>query len=98
MNLIEKSKRVFSSFVSVPSNFRSLVYYYGVAGGGEEEWNFVYNQFKKTNVASEKRKLMYAMAASKEPWILERYLASTGIPVVFKAKHAFYRTLKQPLG
>jgi hypothetical protein len=59
-------------FSRVPSDFRSLVYYYGVANGGEEEWNFVYDQFKKTNVASETRKLMYGMAASKEAWILER--------------------------
>lgn len=58
----------------VPANFRSLVYYYGIANGGREEWEFSFNQFLSTSVASEKNTLMRGLAASSEPWILSRYL------------------------
>lgn len=58
----------------VPANFRSLVYYYGIANGGREEWEFAFNQLMHTSVASERAKLMHGLAASTEPWILSRYL------------------------
>ena len=56
----------------MPANFRSLVYYYGIAKGGREEWDFVFDQFLHTSVASETAKLMHGLAASSEPWILSR--------------------------
>ncbi|KAL9985945.1 hypothetical protein ACROYT_G008402 [Oculina patagonica] len=58
----------------VPANFRSLVYFYGIATGGREEWDFAFNQLLLTSVASESMKLMHGLAASAEPWILSRFL------------------------
>jgi len=58
----------------VPANFRSLVYYYGIATGGREEWEFAFKQLLHTSVASERVKLMHGLAASTEPWILSRFL------------------------
>ena len=56
----------------VPANLRDLVYYYGIANGGEKEWDFMFEQFQNTTVASEKKKFILALSAAKEPWILSR--------------------------
>lgn len=55
-------------------DLRTLVYYYGISNTGEEEWNWLYEKFLNTTEASEKSKLMYALAASRETWILNTYL------------------------
>ena len=64
---------IFILFYSVPANFRSLVYFYGIANGGRKEWDFAFDQFKKTTIASERRKILYGLSASSEPWIVQRY-------------------------
>ncbi|KAJ7393673.1 hypothetical protein OS493_003330 [Desmophyllum pertusum] len=61
----------------VPADLKTLVYHFGVVTGGEKEWDFVYSQFKSTDVVSDKSILLYAMAGSQEPWIIERYLEYT---------------------
>lgn len=53
-------------------DLRSLVYYYGIASSGQDEWDWLFDKFLKTKEASEKSKLMYALAGSREPWILTR--------------------------
>merc|ERR1711990_715191 len=59
----------------VPPNLRSLVYYYGILRGGEEEWNFLFDIYKKNQIASEKTKLLYGLSAIQEPWMIDRYLS-----------------------
>lgn len=58
----------------VPANFRSLVYFYGIKNGGVKEWDFAFEQFQKTTIASERRKILYGLSGASEPWILSRYL------------------------
>jgi len=58
----------------VPGDFRNLVYYYGVANGGVEEWDFVFKRYQDNKIASEKSKLLYALAGTKEAWLIDRYL------------------------
>lgn len=53
-------------------DLRTLVYYYGIANTGLEEWNWLFNKYLNTTEASEKIKLMYALAGSREPWILNK--------------------------
>lgn len=72
---MKSASRVKESYIlifRVPANFRSLVYYYGIAKGGREEWDFAFDQLLHTSVASESAKLMHGLAASSEPWILSR--------------------------
>jgi hypothetical protein len=40
---------------------------------GEKEWDITFERLQETNVASERRKLMYGLAGTPEPWILNRY-------------------------
>ena len=49
-----------------------MVYYYGIAGSGIEEWDWMFKRFEANKIASEKTKLLYGLSAIKEPWALER--------------------------
>ena len=56
----------------VSPNLRSTVYCTGIAEGGEEAWNFAWEQYLANNEASEQDTLLSALACSKEEWILRR--------------------------
>uniref|UniRef100_A0A0P4WG24 ERAP1-like C-terminal domain-containing protein n=1 Tax=Scylla olivacea TaxID=85551 RepID=A0A0P4WG24_SCYOL len=55
-------------------NIKWVVYCRGVEMGGEEEWNFAWSHYLKSNVASEKTRLLSAMGCTKKEWLLSRYL------------------------
>ena len=57
----------------MPPDLRSAVYLYGMTQSGKKEWDITFERLQKTNVASERRKLMYGLAGTPEPWILNRY-------------------------
>ncbi|XP_069840529.1 aminopeptidase N-like [Dendropsophus ebraccatus] len=59
---------------SIHPNLRSTIYCNALAQGGEEEWNFAWEQFVSTTNAQEADKLRAALACSREPWILNRLL------------------------
>lgn len=78
---VDNSQSLFNTWVLNPTNtslispnLKSTVYCTGVAEGGEEEWNFAWEQYINSNVATEKAKLLSAMGCTKEVWILSRYL------------------------
>ncbi|KAK7083493.1 hypothetical protein SK128_002213 [Halocaridina rubra] len=78
---VNKSVALFKHWMNDPSNIsiispnlKSTVYCTAIKHGGEEEWNFAWNQYLNSNVGSEKDKLLYAMGCSKETWMLSRYL------------------------
>ncbi|KAG0728778.1 Endoplasmic reticulum aminopeptidase 1 [Chionoecetes opilio] len=58
----------------ISPNLKDTVYCTAIAQGGEEEWEFAWNQFLASNVGSEKSKLLVALGCSKKIWILSRYL------------------------
>ena len=60
----------------VPADLKAPVYHYGVLTGGEKEWDFAYSQFTSTNVVSDKRLLLHAMAGAQQPWLIERFFTS----------------------
>ncbi|XP_021536217.1 aminopeptidase N [Neomonachus schauinslandi] len=61
-------------------NLRSIVYCNAVAQGGEEEWNFMWEQFQNAMLVNEADKLRAALACSNQVWILNRYLSYTMNP------------------
>ncbi|XP_059035982.1 aminopeptidase N isoform X2 [Mustela lutreola] len=65
---------------SIYPNLRSIVYCNAVAQGGEEEWNFVWEQFRTATVVNEADKLRAALACTNQVWILNRYLSYTMNP------------------
>lgn len=59
---------------SIPPNDRSVVYCTAIKYGTDDTWEFAWNRYINANVSSEKELLLDAMACSREPWILTRYL------------------------
>lgn len=51
-----------------------MVYCNAIKAGGQEEWDFAWQRYLKTNVGSEKEIIMTALGCSRETWILSRYL------------------------
>uniref|UniRef100_A0A3B4BFT2 Aminopeptidase n=1 Tax=Periophthalmus magnuspinnatus TaxID=409849 RepID=A0A3B4BFT2_9GOBI len=68
-------------------NLRSTVYCNAIAAGGAKEWEFAWEQFSKAN-AIEADKLRSAMACTKEPWLLNRYLEYTLTPSKIRKQDA----------
>lgn len=59
----------------VNPNFRATIACTGVAEGGEEEWNEVWNKYKASNVATEQSYYLGALSCTKEVWLLNRYMS-----------------------
>ncbi|XP_041725398.1 aminopeptidase N [Coregonus clupeaformis] len=55
-------------------NLKTTVYCNAIAAGGVEEWDFAWRMFKNATVATEAAKLRSALACTKVPWLLNRYL------------------------
>lgn len=58
----------------IHSNLKSTVYCNAIALGGVEEWDFAWTMFKNATLASEASRLRAAMACTKIPWLLNRYV------------------------
>lgn len=91
---IELTKNWFRQWMENPAhnpihpNLKSTVYCNAVAFGGHEEWDFAWRMFKNATVASEASRLRGAMACTKEPWLLNRYLEYTLDPSKIRKQDA----------
>ncbi|KAM4826095.1 aminopeptidase N [Thomomys bottae] len=85
---------LFEKWMSNPShnpihpNLRSTVYCNAIAQGGEVEWNFAWEQFRKATLVNEADKLRSALACSNQVWILNRYLSYTLNPDYIRKQDA----------
>lgn len=69
-------------------NLKSTVYCNAIAFGGAEEWDFAWRMFKSATLASEASRLRSAMACTKVPWLLNRYLDYTLDPTKIRKQDA----------
>ncbi|KAK7027938.1 hypothetical protein SK128_026273 [Halocaridina rubra] len=58
----------------IAPNLKSTVYCKGIELGGEDEWQFAWESYLESNVASEKRLLLSALGCTKKIWMLSRYM------------------------
>ncbi|XP_055851073.1 aminopeptidase N-like isoform X2 [Episyrphus balteatus] len=58
----------------VPLDLRSVVYCTSIRNGKEDEWQFLWQRYRNSNVASEKQTILSALGCSREQKILEKYL------------------------
>lgn len=58
-------------------NLKGTVYCHAIAFGDVEEWDFAWRMFQNASLASEASRLRSAMACTKQPWLLNRYLEYT---------------------
>ncbi|XP_077374178.1 alanyl (membrane) aminopeptidase b, tandem duplicate 1 [Festucalex cinctus] len=61
----------------IDPNLRSTVYCNAIAAGGAKEWDFAWSEFQNATIATEAEKLRAALACTKQPWLLNRYLEYT---------------------
>ena len=59
----------------VDADFRSGVYSVGVSEGNTPEWEFVLAAYHNATVSAEQRRLLAALADTRQPWLLARLLA-----------------------
>lgn len=78
---ISDSKELFKKLESspnepnpIPKDLTSVVYCTALKYGGENEWNFLWNKFEHSNVATEKNNLLSVLGCTREIWLLSRYL------------------------
>ncbi|XP_070073721.1 aminopeptidase N-like [Drosophila takahashii] len=64
----------------IPINFRSTVYCTAIRHGTDEDWDFLWTRYKKSNVGSEKQTILSTLGCSREVWILQRYLKAAFDP------------------
>ncbi|XP_067138103.1 endoplasmic reticulum aminopeptidase 1-like [Centruroides vittatus] len=76
--IIEEAKKRFYNWmkndVRVNPDLRNVVYMVGVKFGTQEEWNFCWKKFQESQIPSEQRLLLNALASSNDIWQLSQYL------------------------
>ncbi|XP_077146788.1 aminopeptidase Q [Ranitomeya variabilis] len=60
----------------IPQSIKGSVYCYGIAEGGQEEWEFAWNYYNKSDSEDhwELTSLKQGLSCTREPWLLYRYL------------------------
>ncbi|XP_001944764.2 aminopeptidase N [Acyrthosiphon pisum] len=58
----------------LPRELKPVIYCQAIKYGGVEEWDFLWERYQRSNVGSEKAKLLSALGCSSETWLLNRYL------------------------
>ncbi|XP_026808314.1 aminopeptidase N-like [Rhopalosiphum maidis] len=53
---------------------KSVIYCQAIKYGGVAEWDFLWERYQRSNVASEKVKLLSALGCSSDTWLLNRFL------------------------
>ncbi|XP_052740778.1 membrane alanyl aminopeptidase-like [Bicyclus anynana] len=61
----------------VDSRIRRHVYKMGVRGGYQEQFNFLMNRFKSSNIANDQLEMLRGLASTISPVLLTRYLEMT---------------------
>ncbi|XP_057691883.1 alanyl (membrane) aminopeptidase b, tandem duplicate 1 [Corythoichthys intestinalis] len=69
-------------------NLRTTIYCNGIAAGGAKEWDFAWSAFQNSAIASEAEKIRSALACTKQPWLLNRYLEYTLQPKFIRKQDA----------
>ncbi|XP_022079859.1 glutamyl aminopeptidase-like isoform X2 [Acanthaster planci] len=60
---------------SVPVNIRRQVYRFGMEETGDQDaWDYLWEMYMNSTVSTEKTNLRYAMARTRQVWLLSRYL------------------------
>lgn len=64
----------------ISANIRGTVYCTAIKYGPQAYWDFAWERYKRTNVASEKEILLGALSCTREPWMLTRFMELALMP------------------
>lgn len=65
---------MWNTFFRISKDLQGVVYCTALKHGGEEEWEFLWEKYQMSNVATEKNTILNALGCTQEIWILNRYL------------------------
>lgn len=84
----------------MPKELKSTIYCQAIKHGGVDEWNFLWERYQRSNVGSEKAKLLSALGCSSETWLLNRFVQKFVCKEVnnTKIKKLFFRYLNWTIG
>lgn len=75
---VEYATKMFKDWMNtgrkLPSDLATIIYTVGIRQGNAREWDFMWNETRHTNVASEKHMLLEALAQTEVPWLFWRYI------------------------
>ena len=54
------------------ANLQSIVFSVGVSSGTKDDWEWCYQKYQTTNIPSQKKELILALAKSKDVLMLQR--------------------------
>lgn len=63
------------SFSRIPKDFRYTVFCAALRHGGVEEWEFLWDRYKKSNVGAEKATILASLGCTREIWLLSRFVS-----------------------
>jgi len=52
----------------------------GIKYGGDDEWQFIWSQFERTQTPSEKSKLLLALSTTTDVLVISRYFNAFCLP------------------
>lgn len=61
----------------IPVDLRPTVYCTAIRHGNEEDWQFLWQRYKESNVATEKRTIIFSLACSRNTKTLSNYIDMT---------------------
>ena len=92
----EQAVELFNAWLADPTvfispDFKTAVLKNGIAASGAnfDTWNTVFQRTVKEANAQEKKKLWSALAKSKEPWILSRYISLAANETIVRSQDYF---------
>ena len=56
----------------IPVDLRPVTYYTAIRNGGERVWDFMWEQYKNSNVVSDEMTLLNSLTRTKKMWLLQR--------------------------
>ena len=63
------------NFLSIPPDYAVVIYSVGVAEGGQEEWDYLWQKAKETKITSQAEIMTRALAATRHQWLLWRLVS-----------------------
>lgn len=67
---------------------RRIVYCTAISKGDEKDWSFLWQQYQKSNVATEKVTILSTLGCTRHIWLQKRYLEWSLDPSIIRKQDA----------
>lgn len=84
----------------IPQSIKGTVYCYGIAVGGEKEWDHAWSVYNKSDLTDvwDYSYLKHSLSCTKEPWLLYRYLDNVMLDGAHSLMDTFTDMFKNDIG